>query len=97
LRGSAPAVGGEITIRPPGGESSHSIVVLRFPNGVVVVEDRGYEGVKRRVLLPRISAEQALEWRLKMFPRAPDGDGCTESWNTGAVPGGAFIEQVWGC
>ena len=97
LRGSAPVIGGEITIRPPGGESSRAAVVLRFPTGVVVVEDIGYEGFTRRVLLPGISADQALEWRLKLYPDIPVKVGCSESWNTGNVPGGAFIEQVAGC
>ncbi len=71
LRGSAPVMGGEITIRPPGGESSRSAVVLRFPSGVVVVERIGHEGSTRRVLLPGVSADQALEWRLKLFPDNP--------------------------
>ena len=97
LRGSAPVTGGEITIRPPGGESSRSVVVLRFPTGVVVVEHIGYEGFTRRVLLPGVRGEQALEWRLKLFPDVPVRDGCSESWNTGTVPGGAFIEQAAGC
>jgi len=97
LRGTAPVVGGEIAIRPTRGESSRSAVVLRFPTGVVVVEDIGYEGFTRRVLLPGVSGKQALEWRLKLYPRVPVKDGCSESWNTGLVPGGAFIEQVAGC
>ena len=97
LRGSAPVIGGEINIRPPGGESSRSAVVLKFPTGVVVVEDIGYEGFTRRVLLPGVSGEQALEWRLKLYPDVPVKVGCSESWNTGIVPGGAFIEQVAGC
>lgn len=97
LRGSAPGIGGKITIRPPGAESSRSAVVLRFPTGVVVVEDIGYEGFTRRVLLPGVSAKQALEWRLKLYPDIPVKAGCSESWNTGSVPGGAFIEQVAGC
>ncbi len=62
-----------------------------------VVERIGYEGFTRRVLLPGVSGEQALEWRLKLFPDVPVGDGCSESWNTGVVPGGAFIEQAAGC
>ena len=97
LRGSAPVIGGEITIRPPGGESSRSALVLKFPSGVVVVEDIGYEGFTRRVLLPRVSAQQALAWRLKLYPDVPVKVGCSESWSTGIVPGGAFIEQVAGC
>jgi hypothetical protein len=97
LRGSAPVIGGEITIRPPGGESARSAVVLRFPTGVVVVEDIGYEGFTRRVLLPGVSGEQALEWRLRLYPDVLVKDGCSESWQTGIVPGGAFIEQAAGC
>ena len=97
LRGLAPVIGGEITIMPPGGESARSAVVLKFPTGVVVVEDIGYEGFTRRVLLPGVTAQQALGWRLKLYPNLPMKDGCSESWNTGNVPGGAFIEQVAGC
>jgi hypothetical protein len=97
LRGAAPVIGGEIAIRPPGGESSRSALILKFPTGVVVVEDIGYEGFTRRVLLPGVSSEQALQWRLKLYPDLPAKDGCSESWNTGLVPGGAFIEQVAGC
>jgi hypothetical protein len=97
LRGSAPVIGGEITIRPSGGESSRSAVILKFPSGVVVVEDIGYEGFSRRLLLPGVSGEQALQWRLKLYPDLPAKEGCSESWNTGVVPGGAFIEQVAGC
>ena len=97
LRGSAAVIGGEITIRPPGGESSRSALVLKFPSGVVVVEDIGYEGFTRRVLLPGVSREQALQWRLKLYPDLPVKDGCSESWNVGVIPGGAFIEQRAGC
>jgi hypothetical protein len=97
LRGAAPVIGGDITIRPPGGESSRSAVVLRLPTGVVVVEDIGYEGFTRRVLLPGVSAAQAREWRLTLYPDLPVKIGCSESWNTGTVPGGAFIEQAAGC
>jgi hypothetical protein len=97
LRGSAPATGGEIIIRPPGGESSRSAVVLKFPTGVVVVEHIGYEGFRRRVLLPGVSAGEAIEWRLKLFPDNPGRTGCSESWSTGVVRGGAFIEQAAGC
>jgi hypothetical protein len=64
---------------------------------VVVVEHIGYEGFSRRVLLPGISAEQALEWRRRLYPDLPPKVGCSESWNTGTIPGGAFIEQVAGC
>jgi hypothetical protein len=73
------------------------VVLLRFPTGVVVVERIGYEGLGSRVLLPGVSAEQAREWRLKLFPDATERDGCSESWKTGTVPGGAFIEQTAGC
>jgi hypothetical protein len=97
LRGAAEAIGGEITIRPPGSESARSALILKFPTGVVVVEDIGYEGFIRRVLLPGVSGEQALQWRLKLYPDRPAKMGCSESWNTGVVPGGAFIEQVAGC
>jgi hypothetical protein len=97
LRGSAAVIGGEITIRPPGGESSRSAVILKFPSGVVVVEDIGYEGFTRRVLLPGVSRERALQWRLKLYPDLPAKVGCSESWNVGVIPGGAFIEQRAGC
>jgi hypothetical protein len=97
LRGSAAVIGGEITIRPSGGESSRSAVILKFPSGVVVVEDVGYEGFTRCVLLPGVSREQALQWRLKLYPDLPAKVGCSESWNVGVIRGGAFIEQRAGC
>jgi hypothetical protein len=97
LRGSAPGIGGTITINPSRGESSRSAVVLKFPTGVVVVEDIGYEGFTRRVLLPGVSAKQALEWRLKLYPDIPVKAGCAETWRTSSLQGGAFIEQVAGC
>ncbi|MBK5295651.1 MAG: hypothetical protein JJE40_00755 [Vicinamibacteria bacterium] len=97
LRGSAPVIGGDITIRPSRGESSRAAVILRLPTGVVVVEDIGYEGFTRRVLLPGVTANQALAWRLTLYPDIPAKAGCSESWNTGSVPGGAFIEQAAGC
>ncbi len=86
-----------ITINPSRGESSRSAVVLKFPTGVVLVEDIGYEGFTRRVLLPGVTPKQAREWRLKLYPELPVKAGCSESWNTGSVQGGAFIEQVAGC
>ena len=97
LRGSAPGIGGEISISPLRGESFRSAVVLKLPTGVLVVEDIGYEGFTRRVFLPGVSGEQAMEWRLKLYPALPAKGGCSESWNTGIVPGGAFIEQTAGC
>lgn len=97
LRGAVPVIGGQITIRPLGGEGSRSAVVLKFATGVIVVEDIGYEGFSRRVLLPGVSREQAREWRLKLYPDIPEKIGCSESWSTGIVPGGAFIEQRAGC
>ena len=97
LRGTAPVLGGEIAINPGRGESSQSAVILKMPSGVVVVEDIGYEGFTRRVLLPGVSGEQARQWRLKLYPDLPEQDGCSESWTTGDVPGGAFIEQGAGC
>jgi hypothetical protein len=97
LRGSAPVIGGEITIQPAGSESARSAVILRFPTGVVVIEHIGYEGFTRRLLLPGVNGEQALQWRLMLYPDFPVRDGCSESWRTGAVPGGSFIEQAAGC
>lgn len=96
LRGDAPAVGGEITIRSGRGESSRSVVVMRFANGVVAIENIGYEGFTRRVLLPA-SVEQVVEWQRRLYPDLPPKGGCSESWSTGSIPGGAFIEQVVGC
>lgn len=98
LRRSAPSVGGRITRTPPGGEGSSSAIALRLRNGVVVIERIGYEGFRRRVILPRVSAVQALQWRRRLYPDAPEKKmGCSESWTTGAVRGGAFIEQAAGC
>jgi len=97
LRGSAAVIGGHITITPSGGEASRAALILKFPTGVVVVEDIGYEGFRRRVLLPGVRHDEALQWRLTLYPELPAKDGCSESWSAGTVPGGAFIEQVAGC
>jgi hypothetical protein len=97
LRGSAPVIGGEVTERVRGGESSRSIVILKLPIGVVVFEDIRYEGFTRRVLLPGVGPAQALQWRRRLYPDTPPKVGCSESWRTGTVPGGAFIEQAAGC
>ena len=97
LRGSATVIGGDITITPSGGESSHAALILQLPNGVVVVEDIRYEGLTRRVLLPGVSHDEALQWRRKLYPDLPARDGCQEAWLSGVLPGGAFIEQVAGC
>lgn len=97
LRGSAAVIGGDITIMPSGGESFHAARILQFPNGVVVVEDTRYEGFTRRVLLPGVGHDEALRWRRMLFPDRPAEDGCSESWLSGVLPGGAFIEQVAGC
>jgi hypothetical protein len=97
LRASGPVVGGTITRRPPGGESSSAAVVLKLRAGVLVIEQIGYEGFRRRVILPGVTSSQALEWRRKLYPDAPVKEGCSESWTTGTVRGGAFIEQAAGC
>jgi hypothetical protein len=97
LRGSAAVIGGDITITPSGGESSHAALILQLPNGVVVVEDIRYEGFTRRVLLPGVSHDEALQWRRTLHPDLPAKDGCSESWHSGVLPGGAFIEQAAGC
>jgi hypothetical protein len=97
LRGSAAGIGGRITIAPGPGEASHAALILKLPNGVVVIEDAGYEGLTRRVLLPAVTESQALQWRLKLYPDLPAKDGCSEAWSVGVVRGGAFIEQRAGC
>ncbi len=97
LRGSGPVVGGEIARRPTSGESFSSAVVLRLRFGVVVLEEIGYEGFRRRVILPGVGAGQVLQWRRTLYPDAPVKQGCSESWTTGTVRGGAFIEQAAGC
>lgn len=98
LRASGPALGGRIIRRPPGGESSSSAVVLKLPSGVLVIEDIGYEGFRKRVVLPGVSAAEAAQWRRKLYPDTPSNKiGCSESWSSGTVQGGAFIEQAAGC
>lgn len=97
LRGSRSVIGGEITRRPQRGEGSSSAVVLRLQIGVVVIEEIGYEGFTRRVILPGVSATQVLQWRRRLYPDAPAKQGCSESWTIGTVQGGAFIEQAAGC
>jgi hypothetical protein len=97
LRGSGLVVGGELTRRPGGRESASSAIVLKLPNGVIVHEEIGYEGSRHRVLLPGVSADQALEWRRFLHPDVPPRQGCDEFWTSGAITGGAFIEQHAGC
>lgn len=97
LRRAGPVIGGALTRRPPGRESSSSAVILKLSNGVIVHEDIGYEGFRRRVLLPGVSPEQALDWRRMLYPDRPEKPGCGESWSSGAIAGGAFIEQHAGC
>ena len=97
LRGHGPVVGGELTRRPGGAESSSSAVILKLSSGVIVLEEIGYEGFRRRVLLPGVSPEQAFEWRRFLYPQRPEKLGCAEFWNSGAIAGGAFIEQHAGC
>ena len=77
--------------------SFSSAVVLRLRFGVVVLEEIGYEGFRRRVILPGVGAGQVLQWRRTLYPDAPVKQGCSESWTTGTVRGGAFIEQAAGC
>lgn len=98
LQGSSPVVGGRVTISPRGGgESGRSAVIAKLSTGVVLVEDIGYEGFIRRVLLPGVSGDEARQWRLMLFPDAPEKAGCSEAWHSGVIPGGAFIEQRAGC
>lgn len=100
LRGSGPVVGGAITRTPPGGPyKSSSAIALRLPSGVVLIEQIGYEGFTRRVLLPGVHPAHALQWRRALYPDTPKTNegGCSESWTTGAISGGAFIEQAAGC
>lgn len=97
LRAAGPVLGGKLTRIPPGGESSSGALVLKLRSGVLVIERIGYEGFRRRVILPGVSAAQATAWRRKLYPDAPAKMGCSESWTTGAVQGGAFIEQAAGC
>lgn len=97
LHGRAAVIGGHITITPSRGESAHAALILQFSNGVVVVEDIRYEGLTRRVLLPGVGLDEALTWRRMLHPDLPARDGCSESWHSGVLLGGAFIEQVAGC
>lgn len=97
LRGSAPVVGGEIAIHPQRGEGFRMAIAMQLANGAVVVEDISYEGYLRRVLLPGVTEASAREWQEKLYPEQPMKDGCSESWTSGAVQGGAFIQQQAGC
>lgn len=97
LQRSESAIGGELIRRPLGGESSSSAVILKIASGVIVYKNIGYEGFRLRVLLPGISPQQAIEWRRMLYPDRPESQGCGESWSSGAVAGGAFIEQHAGC
>jgi len=97
LQRSGTMIGGELTRRPPRGESASSVLILKLSSGVVVYKDIGYEGFKLRVLLPGVSPEQALVRRRFLYPDRPEKQGCAEFWSSGAVAGGAFIEQHAGC
>ena len=96
LRRGSSAVGGALT-RRTGGEGASAAIVHRFESGVVMVEEQGYEGFRRRILLPGITPGEAARWRVQLFPDRPPRLGCGEEWSSGAVPGGAFIEQRAGC
>ena len=72
LRGSAAVIGGQIAIRPSGGESSRATVILKFPSGVVVVEDIGYEGFSRRVLLPGVESRRGAPVAAEALPGSAD-------------------------
>lgn len=97
LRIATPFIGGDIAINPNRGESFRAALIQKFSNGVVVVEDIGYEGFIRRVLLPGVAAEQAHQWRLRIYRGVPSKEGCGETWSTGTIEGGSFIEQSGGC
>jgi hypothetical protein len=97
LGGDDPVSGGRIMRHPGPGERHSSVVVLRLRSGATIIERIGYEGFRRRVMLPGVTEEQAREWRRMLYPDAPVKMGCSESWTSGAVEGGAFIEQHAGC
>ena len=97
LRTASAPIGGRISVVPARGESHRSAVILKFPSGVVVHEDIRYEGAVKRILLPGVSEQQARAWQRQLYPDIPEDDGCSESWSSGAMPGGAFIEQRAGC
>lgn len=99
LGGSAPVAGSRIVRDPGPGEGSSSAVAMRLRLGVTVIERIGYEGFRRRVILPGVSGEEAAEWRQILYPdtASPSRSGCSESWTSGEVTGGAFIEQAAGC
>jgi hypothetical protein len=93
---TSPAVGG-VVVRRTGSESASSAVFYRFDSGVVLIEERGYEGFRRRLLLPGVSAAEAAQWRRLLYPDVDAKLGCSEHWTSGAVLGGAYIEQHGGC
>ena len=97
LRGSEPVIGGRIVRVPPRAEGGSSAVSLRLQIGAVVMEEIRYESVRRRLLLPGINAADAFRWRQLLYPDRPRKIGCSESWTSGQIQGGAFIEQSWGC
>ena len=96
LRADSPTIGGEIT-RRIGGEGASSATFHRLASGVVVIVQRGYEGVRMRVFLPGVTADEAANRRSKLFTDRPPKPGCGEYWSSGAIPGGAYIEQHAGC
>jgi hypothetical protein len=98
LQQGAPIVGGEISRNPVRGESYSSSAVRKIRYGVIVIERRGYEGATVRMLLPRVSAELALQWQRTIRPDLPKHfDGCAESLTSGPIRGGAYLEYSHGC
>lgn len=90
-------IGGTIVRRPLGTEGASSAEFYRFESGVVLIVNQGYEGFIRRLLLPGVSAEEADRWRAMIYPGPEAEMGCSERWTSGAVEGGAYIEQHAAC
>ncbi len=98
LRGHGVVAGGEIARSPEQGEGYSAAVALKLHLGVVVIEEIGYEGFRRRLLLPGVDSARAMRWRRILYPDVPAREeGCSESWTVGTIKGGAFIEQRSEC
>jgi len=97
FQGRGPSFKAEIIRQVESGEGWSRVAVSRFANGVVYIHDQGYEGSRKRLLLPGVSAMNAKLWQQKLYPDAPLQYGCSEEWTSGVINGGAYIEQAYGC
>jgi hypothetical protein len=99
LLGSKQAVGGKVLRNPDYGEGYSASLIFRLPNGVIILNNFGYEGSSKRLILPGVSLEKANLWKGMLYQDqvTSEKDGCDEGMNTGTVNGGSYIELWGGC